>query len=206
MTATAPKFVGTTSVTGTGINGTSWSFKDNAIGAADGSPTTCPLLGASDTSQGLYVSNFGFDGVSGVPTGATINGIVATVTRMSVPQSVRYAYDLTLKLATAANTFVSEEKAYSGVWPENSYATRSYGGVSDTWAWGAISAASIRASSFGLIFGAKCDDDFTLQIGSVDANVDSFSMTVHYTDGGGVASVVTKRPAMSGLSGLSAIN
>ncbi len=125
-------------------------------------------------SNYLRVTGFGF----AIPSGATINGITATIERQTSSGSdIR---DDEIRLLTnasgAAATSTSNKATTTISWPENTDGTRTYGGTSDTWG-SSWTPAQVNDPTFGLILSVKNYES----TGNEDAYVDTVTMTITYT-------------------------
>jgi len=96
----------------------------NNVKADDGNTAWIDIAPGAD-SGGIYVSDFDAD----IPAGAVIKGLVAGIKRSAL-------YDGAVKDAQVQlyydGGFKGDDKASSDYWPA-SLATKTYGGVSDTW-------------------------------------------------------------------------
>lgn len=180
MASTAIKYAGSGIATGTSYGGVTWSNVDNALGAPN-TTIAFSTLGEFQVSEGYYAYRFDFDGVSGVPEGATIDGIELVIRKSRTPSLDREIKDGNLRLASDITTYVGSDKAdTSTVWA-TSLTDATYGGAVDTWSWGAASAAAIRASGFGVVFVGAAGNGTAFT--NADANVDSFGLRIYYTEG-----------------------
>lgn len=113
-------------------------------------------------------TNFGFS----IPSGATINGILVEVEKISLYGGSNYISDSNpCKLVKSNGTLGTTDKSTNANWPlSESYV--SYGGASDLWgdSW---TADDINSSNFGF-FGS-----FSSYEG--DARIDHIRITVYYT-------------------------
>jgi hypothetical protein len=153
---------------GTGV----WSDPEH-ITADDSSWATAGSLGGKVTSHYLRANQFGF----AIPTGATINGISATIMRKcSNNDMTNYAVDARVSIIKADGSIGSTNKYGSLThWPTLE-ATASYGGTTDLWdeTW---TPDAINDSSFGIVL---CI--YTLaSLPMVMASVDYITVTVTYT-------------------------
>lgn len=149
--------------------GSPWTNPGN-ITADDGSLATASISFSADFSPYLKGTGFGFN----LPSTATVTGIILDINRR---KDAFDAIDNTVKIVKGG-TVVGDNKASGTSYPA-SLTVASYGGVSDlwgtTWAY-----TDINASNFGAVL------SFT-QNGSSSAGaaVDSFKITVVYTDTAG---------------------
>jgi hypothetical protein len=141
-------------------------------------------------SHYLKLTNFGF----AVPSGATINGIQATILRSSnfVDDGMgndRYINDNVIRLYKAGVLSGSNYGSYAANWPTTK-ATATYGGSSDLWGttW---TYSDVNNANFGIGIQAMLENDGTYN--NAIARVYSLQITVYYTtSGGGAASAASK--------------
>jgi hypothetical protein len=128
----------------TSVGTVAWTTPDNGK-ATDGIFTT--FVGASATSHYLKLTNFGFT----IPSGATINGITASVLRKASGANV--TKDSNLKLVNSAGTIGGTDKADTSTFYPTSLTAASYGSSSDLWG-AAWTSADINNSNFGIALSA----------------------------------------------------
>lgn len=145
----------------------------------DGTFTTSSDGTNAGNSFFLEVSNFGFS----IPAGATIQGIMATVTRKSDTLAISdYITDNIVNLIKSSGALGSANKAHNtpsttgGWWPLTNGATN-YGGYVDLWG-ETLAPSDINSSNFGIALSASINDGDSL---GMTASVDAISMTVYYT-------------------------
>ena len=154
--------------------GTAWSNPNNAK-TSDDAYASCPLpkLGNKEAiSDWLRATNFGFDGVGGVPAGATINGFDVKIEHKASAVSVITDFYLFLRKTSGQ---VGSSKASASYWPTSDAE------VTYTWAageFGGLTAAEIRDSGFGVDLAALNGDSINTQT----AYVDCISIRVYYTE------------------------
>ncbi len=156
---------GTVTVSGAG---NVWDSPTNAQGATDGSFASSSH-GAGST-QDLIASNFAIS----IPGTATVNGIALSVVKGGDGTQIR---DLVIKLRKAVGA-VGDNKADTSTDWTSGDETVGYGSSADLWGttW---TAAEVNASAFGVQLSANSTAPDT------GPRVDSFAITVTYTDGGG---------------------
>jgi hypothetical protein len=120
----SPVTVGPTNA-GAGVNnnaiGTSaWSSPGNIITA--GSPYATQNLPSDATSNYLQSSNYGF----AIPAGATINGITVNIRRQVT--GTNNMFDSVVSLVKGG-TITGSDLSSGIAWPNNSFATATYGGA-----------------------------------------------------------------------------
>lgn len=152
---------------------TAWTSPGNA--GSDNNTGASSFFGSS-TSQYLRCTSYGFS----IPDGATIDGIVVGIKRLSSAAFFECADDR-VRIIMADGTIGSTNKATATTWP-TSYAYEDHGGTTDLWGetW---TAAGINDSDFGLALSALRID------ANCSANVDHIRITVHYTPSAGAPAV-----------------
>lgn len=127
--------------------------------------------GAGMTSRYLVVTDFGF----AIPTGATIDGILVEMERISGGDSVML--DNAVRIVKGG-TIGSTDKSSASVWGTST--TISYGGASDLWgeSW---AYSDINASNFGFAISVTNPSAFDVNT----PQADFVRITVYYTEGGG---------------------
>lgn len=128
--------------------------------------STCAFVTAA-TSEYLKLTNFGF----AIPTGATIVGIIASVTRTA--SSSGDILDNAVRLVKAGTVQATDRRS-SGSWL-NSPVTKTYGTASDLWG-GTWAPSDINNSGFG--FALSVSNAF---VTSVTGSVSSVTITVLFT-------------------------
>lgn len=166
-----------------GGGGFAWTSPENIT--ADDSFAAQVYLGSTDESEYLTADNFGFT----VPTGATINGIVAIFFRYAMGT----VEDVSVSLYTSSGDVGD---AFSG----NTWASMETADVfgSETEDWNtSLSPADVNSSLFGVKM--KC----TAPFGGM-ALVNYVEMQIHYTESGGSSAglpqVVTMRSRAAPLA------
>ena len=121
-----------------------WSNPDRAKSLADGNATA--VLSSLGVSHYLKATNFGFS----IPTGATIDGILAEINKNFA--GGYFPKDNSVKIVTSDGTLGSEDKANTDNWPFGTYI--SYGASNDLWneSW---SDTDINDADFGVVISAK---------------------------------------------------
>jgi hypothetical protein len=146
-----------------------WSNPDNAK-VSDNVYATVSTSSNGVTSHYLKATNFSFS----IPTGATINGIVAEVEKK---KGVLDSSDIdnSVKLVKGG-TISGTDKASSTPWPNtDTYTT--YGSSSDLWGL-SLTPSDINDTNFGVAISSLI---VSSDIG-VDANIDHIRITVYYTE------------------------
>ena len=159
---TQTNFAGT-GVSIAGIGTTTWTnpakitLDDNIAATVDGN------------SRYLRGTNFGFN----IPAGSIINGITLDVKRKtSSTTGSRWTRDNVVKLVKN-NVIVGTDYGINTNYPNNTYATITYGSPNDLWgtSW---TAADINNANFGAAFSVNIN-------GPIIVSVDFFRITVYYT-------------------------
>ena len=156
---------------GTGVNvssgGNAWSGENRIVSSND-DHASCSL-GAFQQSDQLDAKDFGF----AIPSGATIDGIVAEIER-SASTDAFDDYVLLLKAGTPIGSNKADSNNWSG---PDTYIT--YGGSADTWgeSW---DDATINDPDFGVSVAATNYD-----FGAATLIIDHVRITVYYTTAGG---------------------
>jgi hypothetical protein len=141
-----------------------WSNPGNVV--SDDGSTASVNSGAS--TQYLQATNFGFS----IPTGSTINGVVARVQRMTITSITK---DLTVQLIIGG-TRTGNDKSSGTDWPATgSFNNADYGSSSDLWGT-SLSVSDVNASNFGLAFRAQ------RSLGNMYAEVDVIWLDIYYTE------------------------
>lgn len=168
----------------TGVGTVAWSNPEN-VAQSDDTYATAFLFAGGGTYH-LVCSSFGFS----IPSGATIDGIVAEVEQAQITGSPGNLADLEIKIVKGGVIGATNKAA--NVWPDvDAYAV--YGGSSDLWGeeW---TAEDVNASGFGVAVSA-----LSVSVkGAVTAAVDHVRMTVYYTEGASSAAA----SATMGLMGV----
>lgn len=131
-----------------------------------------------DFTDYLNATSFGF----AIPSGATIDGIIARIERSVIIVGAFNVVDQTVQLLKAGVRTGTNKADTTTNWPTVD-TNKDYGTSTDLWGttW---TPAEINATNFGLSLRctnpAGADDDGTLQ-------VDAVSIDVYYTDAGGAA-------------------
>ena len=193
MTTTSFLFAG--SGTNTAVSGGSTWTGPTLITANDGSNATVSLFKSNKTAR-LQSSSHGF----AVPSGATINGIQVTIRRgQSSTQPIR-DFEISLIKSTGATPAGDNKADTSTNWTaSNGSADITYGSTSDLWGqtW---TDTEINASGFGVSIRAQA-----VSAGSSSAaQVDSVSIAVTYTVGGGAHTLTADAGSFS-LAGTAAL-
>lgn len=151
----------------------------------------CDIPKLGDTYW-LRATNFLFDGVGGVPSGATIEGIEVDIERAA--ETATRIRDGDVFLCKSSGR-VGDDKASVTYWPiTDTY--ESYGGVADTWSAG-LTAADVRASTFGVhIFVFNLDEADAL-----NAYIDHIRIRITYS----TAVDITVFPPVSQADGSSVV-
>lgn len=150
-----------------------WTSSNNSFASDNSYATTTLLSGSTDTVL-FSITNFSFS----IPSGATIDGIVAEIERKvnSTSRNPKDSGVLIVKGGSASGT----DKASASVWPtSDAYAT--YGTSSDLWglSW---TDTDINASNFGVRIGCKRDAGAK---GTTTYSIDHIRITVYYTAAAG---------------------
>ena len=172
-----PNYTSTSSARapGTGSNvdngGVAW-ITPSGIAASDNSYTAAFGASTGGTDY-LQATNFGFN----IPSGATIDGISASIERISVIDGIGSSIvDSTVKIIKGGS-LGSTNKASADAWPASD-GTKTYGSSTDKWGetW---TYSDINASNFGVSLSAfsTLGEEGT----SWTAGVDYISITVYYT-------------------------
>ncbi len=125
-------------------------------------------LGAGETSDYLYATDFGFS----IPSGATIDGVDVNIYRYGMGNCEDYL----VRLIDDTGTRVGDNKALTGyAWP-GVMTGNSYGTPSDDWSV-SPTPAMVNDSNFGVALQATSAGGATAIVGYIE-------MTVHYSGGG----------------------
>lgn len=147
-----------------GAGGNAWGNPADAV--SSNNAYAFSSLGASELSEFLLATDFGFD----IPAGAIIDGVLVEIERSSTEVDRVSDFDVFLFLEGAT---VGDDSADSAFWP-TSDAYQSYGGSSDLWG-GSWTPAQINDASFGVGLAVATGGG-----GAADANVDHIRITVYY--------------------------
>jgi len=129
---------------------------------------------ATGSTHYLKATNFGFS----IPSGVTINGIVATIVKRGGPKVdsngtwTEPVFDTNVRIVKGGTIQTAQNKAQTGTaWPTG-FSGVSYGGAGDLWGttW---TQADINSTGFGIAIAA--------QGGPATPEIDSFMITVYYT-------------------------
>ena len=156
--------------TGANVNTTGtvlWTNSGNITNTADLNYAAAVFSGSANSNY-LQGSNYGF----AIPSGAIINGIVVTINRRtSATNAGRVTRDNVVSLVKGG--VITGNNKFSATAYTTSFATVSYGSVTDTWGttW---TPADINASNFGAVLSVNANNTLT-------ATVDHIRITIHYT-------------------------
>ena len=129
-------------------------------------------MGVSGSSQTLELNAFGFN----IPSGATINGIVARVERRKAGTAT--IKDKVIRLIKAGSEVGDNKADTATAWPAaDAFVT--YGGASDLWGGAPWTTGEINSSLFGVHIKVDKSDGSAFDI--TNAEVDSSDITVYYT-------------------------
>lgn len=180
--ATQGPFYGGIAYNNTGIGSANWTLSPGGTTALtnDGATDLAAAAVASNAiTRFLVFRNEGFT----IPTGATINGVTVT-TRLRVTGTLPAAFNVKLwnGTSTTVNNSIGTQKALT---PTGVYAVYTLGGSADLW--GATLTDTIVN---GVGFGTALWVTATAAPAAGTIFVDYASITVTYTDTGGVQSSV----------------
>ncbi len=171
--ATAATSAGT-GADNSGVGTQAWSNPTRVV-ASDNSRATATNASAFVTHY-LVGSQFGFS----IPSGATINGILAEIEKSNNLAGTFECQDSKVRIVKADASIGTTDKAAGGNWPNNAgEAYTSYGSSSDLWGetW---TDTDINDTDFGVAISATCT-------GGANARVDHIRITVTYTPAAAVA-------------------
>ena len=173
-----PKFPGTAADDAT-VGTKEWTSVDN-IKLDDNNLARATTAGFPDpdtpwTSHYLKATNFRFE----IPSGATIDGIVATIARKET-SGTGTIVDNEVKIVKSNGSIGTENKALGGNWTGSETPT-TYGGSDDLWSesW---AYTDINDSDFGVVISVDAAEGG----GFTTAGVDYITITIYYTAGGAV--------------------
>jgi hypothetical protein len=183
--STQTSYAGTVADLGTPSGGyIGWANPTNAEGASDGAYATANLTnsgGMPNTNASTTLSAGGLTFT--IPGGATVNGISVTIRRYAGPLYVPSIRDLVVGI-TGGGTLATCTANYAVTgtdWP-NSDASVGYGGPTDLWGASALAVTDINSGGMNVVL--QVENTNTLFY--IEAYVDAFEVTVHYTTAGGV--------------------
>ena len=150
----------------------SWANTDN-IKSSNDTGSTCTV--DKDVNTGLSDNLIGSNFSSGIPSGATIDGIEVVIRRKAAAASVIYDNVLKCVIGHTAqgSNYASATKYGTG------YEDITYGGATDKWGWSPTQANMVD-SSFGIQLSVA-----TISSTAYAANVDYIKIKIYYTAGGG---------------------
>jgi len=155
--------------------GTSYDWANlGNVGASDNAYANAPgLTGTDNQTHRLDLKNWGFS----IPSGATIDGIVATI-EWRTSNNLRPLSEIQIRLLKAGSPTGSNKATYSNS-STASDAVDSHGGSSDLWGdtW---DDTDVNATDFGICLQYKSDSS-----SSKNPFVDHVTLEVFYTEGGG---------------------
>jgi len=167
MPSVGPTICGT-GADDSGVGTVAWS-NPSRVTTEDGTLATAALA-AGETSH--YVTGTNFAGLSAVPDGAAIVGLVGTVKwQRSLGGSIT---DSSVKVIVAG-AVTGASKATGAALPEALTAV-AYGGAADAWGQ-TLTGADVKASNFGFAFAATNPG-----AGGDTASADAILATVYYAD------------------------
>lgn len=168
MPSVGPVF-GTASANDDTVGVRDWVSLANVL-VDDGSVTGC----VASSLQSKYCKVSGFD-LSGVPVGATINGITVSVKRRNATEIDSNVSDFSVMIGKT--TFGGDDKAVAGNWT-STLTEQTYGGAADLWgqSWSQADLASLVVGISASLIGIKL---------SAQAGLSALTVTVHYTEAGG---------------------
>lgn len=171
-----------------GPNSPGTAANDSSYGGANwNNPDNCKTANSiyasyssnEATTYYLKATNFGFS----IPTGATIDGIVAEVKRYC---SAGFGYDSSVKIVKSNGSIGTTEKSAGEEWSSvNQYKT--FGSNSDKWGetW---TKDDINDTDFGVAMSAYVVGG---KIGAGTIYIDHIRITVYYTEGGSSSAIKT---------------
>lgn len=150
---------------------TAWVNPGN-ITALDGARATATSSGTGAT-QIIYAT---FSGLSVVPVGATITGVIARVHRDYSAVTAQTVLDHTVRLTKDGTNMVGDNKADTATgWPQSGGTNNNYAASDDLWGT-TLTAAEVKAVTFGLMIKAN----HVTGTASTTARIDAVWMDVHY--------------------------
>ena len=149
-----------------GIGTVAWTNPGNAKALDQTYATLAVGVGGTNTHY-LWAQGYGFN----IPTGATITGIVVSVTAHGSAGNTNVN---AVQLIGSANTLVGTAKGVGPVWL-TSDSTVNFGGQNDLWGQLAagISPATVNSANFGVAVSLEAQSSITI-------SVDAISITVYY--------------------------
>jgi hypothetical protein len=176
MSSSGPNSPGTCADDAT-VGTVAWTSPNSA--KTEGTSFTYVIISLGVFSHYLKATNFGFT----IPTGATINGIVAEA-KTGITDGVGITKDYRARIvksdASIGATDKSNATTWIGSWNGGNMVYLSHGGSTDLWGetW---SAADINNSNFGFALSAQNSDT---EDGDTP-QVDHIRITVYYTEAAG---------------------
>ena len=169
MSDTGVKYPATVSTVKETGDDNDWVDPSN-VGANDAAyaSITATTFDTGDVSYLLKATNFSM----GVPTGATINGILVEIERYC--DSGEVCEDVDVCLTKDGSARVGDDKSAGADFNAGSVTTVSFGGAADLWGttW---TAAEVNASTFGVLYKMGAVND------NADGYVDFIRVTITYT-------------------------
>jgi hypothetical protein len=148
------------------IGTVAWNNPNN-IAVAGQSASTASVSG---TTHYLDATNFGFD----IPTGATINGVVATILKATNNSAT---FDNSVKLVRAGAPSGADHLS-AVKWQQGGLTPTTYGDPDDLWGL-ALTASDVNAANFGVALSAKNSLPATASVGAF------VQLQIYYTTTGG---------------------
>jgi hypothetical protein len=154
-----------------------WSNPGNAATIKNRSRATSTTSVGTPNTDFLEISNFA--GLQDIPDGATIDGIRLRIHKLKSFGTA--ATDESIRLMTSTGTYVGSDKADTSTgWPTGVGGWTVYGGSADTWS-ASLTAAQVKASTFGVAIQA---DGYDSGVAAV-VEIDAVELTVWYTEASG---------------------
>lgn len=150
-----------------------WNNPTN-IEAADGVYTEAPINAHADTHY-LVATDFGFT----IPDGSTISGVTLIINRYNSRATAYDVWDAVVSLLKAGTISGDNKADLVTAWP-GSFASKSYGGVSNLWGL-SLTSADINASNFGAVLQVHGHGASSY---TARTRVDYITITVTYIEAG----------------------
>ena len=168
------------------VGSVAWTNPTTGALAVGGNYSMFDAGGALATSHYLKATNFGFT----IPTGATINGIIAEVYNKSYIPGAGYAKDSAVRIVKGGS-IGSTDKSIGTDYPSD-YAYASYGASDNLWGetW---TAEDINLSTFGVAISSV--------IYLASAYIDHIRITVYYSTAPTTRTVYTRVASIEGRGG-----
>lgn len=166
-----------------------WTTPGNITGSGGG-VAHCAPVGAAVTTHYLKGTNCGF---AAIPGGATITGIVVTISKRVTGATLETVLDSRVRIVKPSGAVGATDRSSPALWPNTSFAYSIYGGPTDLWGETWVP-ADFADADVGAVISAVTNDPGG---DSATLEVDYMFLTVYYTTAAGTSMVLTGSPQVA---------